>query len=102
MGSANDWLNLYKAYECLLELFSEEDLKAKGWATGKDLELFRRNANYYHRHRYQPDIDPPSREMTVAEAASFLRQLVAKALDELSSEERLPTSPRRTRVKAAP
>ena len=60
MGSANDWLNLYKAYECLLQLFSEEDLKAKGWATGKDLELFRRNANYYHRHRYQPDIDPPS------------------------------------------
>jgi len=50
-GRGDDWLDIYKALECLeLRFGGETKLGGLGWASGTEIKLLKHNANYKRRH----------------------------------------------------
>jgi hypothetical protein len=82
-----EWFDMYKAVECL-EAFAggESELKRKKWVKSTDLNLMKRTANCFHRHR-RGAFEPPKNPMTLENARKMLAKLINCAFAELSARD---------------
>jgi hypothetical protein len=81
-GRATDWFDVYKALECLILRFGDNETAflALSWAPATEVVRLKRTANWarHARRRYERPPNP----MEIKEARQLLGQLLRRALDE--------------------
>lgn len=84
LGKSPDWIELYKAYECLRELAGggDDQLLKQPWSLDKkQLRRFTHTANYYrHGSPHPARKTPPPEPMSLPEALNAISWMVRGAL----------------------
>ena len=96
-GRGDDWFDIYKGLECLVERFGGGDpdkFCARGWADPDQITRLIRTANTYRHARGKPGPRPQPSPMERTEARGLLAKLMARAFHEAPTTPRPPPSKR--------